>query len=158
MNGKINIELIVLGVLKEKSLRQLNDEYSKRIGKYAKIKIKELKDEPTNQNINQVLEKEAVKLKKAIDPNSYLIILDIDKKQLTSEEFAQKLSDIAIYENSKITFVIGGSYGIHDEIKEMANLRLSFSKMTFPHQLFRIMLLEQIYRGLSINNNAPYHK
>ncbi len=158
MNGKINIELIVLGVLKEKALRQLNDEYSKRIGKYAKLKIKELKDEATNQNVSQVLEKEAVKLKKAIDPNSYLIILDIDKKQLTSEEFAQKLSDIAIYENSKITFVIGGSYGIHDEIKEMANLRLSFAKMTFPHQLFRIMLLEQIYRGLSINNNAPYHK
>lgn len=158
MNGKINIELVVLGALKEKSLRQLSDEYSKRISKYAKLQIKELKDEATNQNIDQVLVKEAVKLKKAIDPNSYIIILDIDKKQLSSEQFAKKLSDIAIYENSKITFVIGGSYGIADEIKNMANLRLSFSEMTFPHQLFRIMLLEQIYRGLSINNNSPYHK
>ncbi len=158
MNGKINIELVVLGALKEKSLRQLSDEYSKRISKYAKLQIKELKDEATNQNIDQVLIKEAVKLKKAIDPNSYIIILDIDKKQLSSEQFAKKLSDIAIYENSKITFVIGGSYGIADEIKNMANLRLSFSEMTFPHQLFRIMLLEQIYRGLSINNNSPYHK
>lgn len=158
MNGKINIELVVLGALKEKSLRQLSDEYSKRISKYAKLQIKELKDEATNQNIGQVLVKEAVKLKKAIDPNSYIIILDIDKKQLSSEQFAKKLSDIAIYENSKITFVIGGSYGIADEIKNMANLRLSFSEMTFPHQLFRIMLLEQIYRGLSINNNSPYHK
>ncbi len=158
MNGKINIELIVLGTLKEKALRQLSDEYTKRIGKYAKIQIKELKDEATNQNIEQVLTKEAAKLKKAIDPNSYIIILDIDQKQFTSEAFAKKLSDIAIYENSKITFIIGGSYGIDAEVKKMANLRLSFSQMTFPHQLFRIMLLEQIYRGLSINNNSPYHK
>lgn len=158
MNGKINIDLIVLGTLKEKALKQLSDEYSKRISKYAKLQIKELKDEATNQNINQVLDKEAQKLKKVIDQNSYIIILDIDKEQLSSEMFAKKISDIAIYENSKITFIIGGSYGLAGEIKCMANLCLSFSEMTFPHQLFRIMLLEQIYRGLSINNNSPYHK
>ncbi len=158
MNGKLNIDLVVVGSMKEKAMRQLVDEYAKRISKYAKLNIKELKDESNAQSEQQVLEKERDKLLKAIDPNSYLIIMDIKQKQLTSEAFAAKLNDIGIYENSKITFVIGGSLGIHPEIKQKANYRLSFSEMTFPHQLFRVMLLEQIYRAFRINNNAPYHK
>ncbi len=158
MNGKLNIELVVIGSLKEKAMRQMADEYIKRIGKYAKVNVKELKDESNAQSKAQVLEKEREKLLKAIDPNSYLIIMDINQKQMTSEKFASKLNEIGIYENSKITFVIGGSLGIHPEIKSKANLRLSFSEMTFPHQLFRVMLLEQIYRAFRINNNAPYHK
>jgi len=105
-----------------------------------------------------VLEKEKEKILKVIDKNSYIIIMDIDGKQCDSEQFAEKFINIATFHNSKVTFVIGGSHGLHSEIKNMANEKISFSKMTFPHQLFRIMLLEQSYRAFRINNNSPYHK
>lgn len=158
MNGKLIIDFIVVGSLKERAMRDLSDEYLKRLTKYAKVTVKELKDESNQQTEDQVLKKEAEKIEKALDPNSYVIIMDINQKQLDSVEFANKLQDIATYENSKITFIIGGSLGLDPSIKAKANYRLSFSKMTFPHQLFRIMLLEQIYRAFRINNNAPYHK
>ena len=158
MKSKLNIDLIVVGTLKEKSLKSLSDEYAKRMTAYSKLEIKELKDENNNLGKDLVLEKEKEKILKVLDVNSYIIIMDINGSQCDSEQFAQKFIDIATFKSSKVTFVIGGSYGLHDEIKKIANEKISFSKMTFPHQLFRIMLLEQTYRAFRINNNSPYHK
>ncbi|WOO88101.1 23S rRNA (pseudouridine(1915)-N(3))-methyltransferase RlmH [Mollicutes bacterium LVI A0039] len=154
----MQIDLIVVGKLKEKSMQQMCNEYIKRLGSYCKLNVIELKDESNNLDENIVIEREAAAINKVLDEKSYLIILDIDGKQLSSEQFSQKLDEITTYENSKLTFIIGGSLGISSEIKAKANLRLSFSKMTFPHQLFRVMLLEQIYRQFRIARNEPYHK
>lgn len=155
---KINIDLIVVGNLKEKPMKLLCDEYLKRLQAYSKVNVFELKDESNNQDEKTVLSREAERIKKVLDLKSYIIVMDINQKQYSSDEFAAKMEDIATYHASKITFIIGGSLGIDQEIKQLANERVSFSKMTFPHQLFRVMLLEQIYRGFRINNNAPYHK
>ena len=103
------------------------------------------------------LKKEKEKILKVLNPKDYIITLEIEGKEDTSVEFAKRLDNLFI-ENSNITFIIGGSYGIDDEIKNMSNHKLSFSKMTFPHQLFRLILLEQIYRAFKINNNEEYHK
>ncbi len=158
MNGKIIVDLICLGSLKEKSMREMVAEYDKRLSKYSKLKIVELKDESNNLNEAEVLKKEADKILKVLDKNSHIIVLDIDKKQYSSEEFATKLNDISTYSSSKITFIIGGSYGLSQEIKSIANESMSFSKMTFPHQLFRVMFLEQLYRAFTINAGTKYHK
>ena len=140
------IKLITVGSIKEKYLKDAIDEYTKRISKYTKIEIIEVKDEglvEPQKSIN--LEEE--KILKHISDKDYIITLEIEGKQLSSEELAEKLDRIQL-ESSTITFIIGGSYG----------LSLSFSKMTFPHQLFRVLLLEQIYRSYKINNNESYHK
>ncbi len=158
LNLKINIDLIVVGNLKEKPMKMLCDEYLKRLQAYSKVSVIELKDESNNQDEKTVLNREAERIKKVLDLKSYIIVMDINQKQFTSDEFASKMETIATYHASKITFIIGGSLGVDQEIKQLANERVSFSKMTFPHQLFRVMLLEQIYRGFRINNNAPYHK
>jgi 23S rRNA (pseudouridine1915-N3)-methyltransferase len=155
---KINIDLIVVGNLKEKPMKMLCDEYLKRLQAYSKVNVFELKDESNNHDEKTVLTREGERIKKVLDLKSYIIVMDINQKQFSSEEFAYKMTDIATYHASKITFIIGGSLGVEQEIKDLANERVSFSKMTFPHQLFRVMLLEQIYRGFRINNNAPYHK
>ena len=155
---KINIDLIVVGSLKEKAMKMLSDEYLKRLQAYSKVKVIELKDESNGLDEKIVLEREANKIKNAIDESSFIIVMDINQDQISSEQLADKMQNIASYNASKITFIIGGSLGLHQDIKDMANYKLSFSKMTFPHQLFRIMLLEQIYRAFRINNNAPYHK
>lgn len=154
----MQIDLIVVGKLKEKSMQQMCNEYIKRLGSYCKLNVIELKDESNNLDESQVLNREATAITKVLDPKSYIIIMDIDGKQMTSEQFSQKIDDITTYENSKITFIIGGSLGIEASLKAQANLRMSFSKMTFPHQLFRVMLLEQIYRQFRILKNEPYHK
>lgn len=154
----MQIDLIVVGKLKEKSMQQMCNEYIKRLGSYCKLNVIELKDESNNLDESQVLNREAAAITKVLDPKSYIIIMDIDGKQMTSEQFSQKIDDITTYENSKITFIIGGSLGIEPSLKAQANLRMSFSKMTFPHQLFRVMLLEQIYRQFRILKNEPYHK
>ncbi len=158
MSSKINIDLIVVGNIKEKSLSNMANEYIKRIGAYSKLEVKEVKDENNNFGKEVVLKKEAERIIKVLDQKSYIIVMDINAKQYTSEEFASKLINIGTYHNSKITFIIGGSYGLENSIKAMASEKMSFSNMTFPHQLFRIMLLEQVYRGFRINNNSPYHK
>lgn len=154
----MQIDLIVIGNLKEKALVALCDEYVKRLRPYCKLTIYELKDESTKLEKSVVLKKEKEKILSKLDLNSYLMILDIDGQNISSEQFAQKVESIVTYENSKITFLIGGSYGIDEEIKKMAKFKLSFSKMTFPHQLFRIMFLEQLYRQFKISKNEPYHK
>ncbi len=154
----MQIDLIVVGKLKEKSMQQMCNEYIKRLGSYCKLNVVELKDESNNLDQKTVMTREAEAINKVLDEKSYIIIMDIDGKQMGSEEFSRKIDDITTYENSKITFVIGGSLGIDPTIKAKANMRMSFSKMTFPHQLFRVMLLEQIYRQFRIAKNEPYHK
>ena len=143
------IKIICVGKVKEKYLRDMINDYAKRISKYHKIEIIEL----TDSNIN----KEKEELLRVINTKDYNIVMDIDGNNLSSREFAEKI-DKTFLINSNITFIIGGSDGISPEIKGLANYRLSFSKLTFPHQLFRGILLEQIYRAFKILNNESYHK
>lgn len=144
------IKIICLGKLKEKYLEELVNDYLKRISKYHKIEIIELKDEND-------LTKEAKNIIKYIDTKDYVISLDINGKSLNSVDFANLLNQTFI-KYSNITFVIGSSFGLDESIKNRSNLLLSFSSMTFPHGLFRGLLLEQIYRAFKINNNESYHK
>ena len=150
------IKIITVGQLKEKYLKDAVEEYTKRIKKYTNIELIELKDEGLQEE-NKIIELEGEKINKYLTNKDYIITLEIEGKQMTSEEFAEKLDRIQI-EYPNITFIIGGSYGLSKEIKDKSNLHLSFSKMTFPHQLFRVVLLEQIYRSYKINNNEKYHK
>ncbi|MCI5983816.1 MAG: 23S rRNA (pseudouridine(1915)-N(3))-methyltransferase RlmH [Firmicutes bacterium] len=147
------IKLISVGKIKENFYKEAIKEYEKRLSKYTKLNIIELEDEP---NINGIL-KEGEKILKNINEKDYVITLEIEGNMLTSEELAKKI-DETLQINSNITFVIGGSYGISNKVKERSNYKLSFSKQTFPHQLFRIMFLEQLYRTFKINNNETYHK
>ena len=150
------IKLITVGSIKEKYLKDAIEEYTKRISKYTKIEIIEVKDEGLVEPQKSIsLEEE--KILKHINDKDYIITLEIEGKQLSSEELAEKLDRIQL-ESSTITFIIGGSYGLSQNIKDKAKIHLSFSKMTFPHQLFRVLLLEQIYRSYKINNNESYHK
>lgn len=150
------IKIICLGKIKEDYLIKGIEEYKKRISKYQSIEIYELQDENTNDK-KVTLKKEKERILKIVNPKDYIITLEIEGKELTSEEFAKKIDETFII-NSNITFIIGGSYGLDDEIKSLSKMKLSFSKMTFPHQLFRLILLEQIYRAFKINNNEEYHK
>ncbi len=151
------IKIICFGKIKEKYFFEALNEYEKRISKYSKLEIIELPDEPTN-NSKIVLEKEKEKLIKVLNKSDFNIVLDIEGKELSSIDFANKINDIFTNHNSVVTFIIGGSCGISEDIKKMCNYRLSFSKLTFPHQLFRVILLEQIYRAFKILNNESYHK
>lgn len=150
------IKLITVGQIKEKYLKEAIEEYKKRISKYTNIEIIEVKDEGLVEE-EEAKNKEAEKINKHISDRDYLITLEIEGQQMTSPDFAKKIDNILI-ENSNIVFIIGGSYGLSDKIKNKAKVHLSFSKMTFPHQLFRVLLLEQIYRAYKINNNESYHK
>ena len=150
------IRIICVGKIKEKYLRDAIDEYSKRLSKFTKLEIIEVKDESIG-NCKDILKKESISIDKYINDKDYNIILAIEGEELSSETFAKKLDNIFNY-SSNINFIIGGSLGIDDSIKEKANLKLSFSRMTYPHQLFRVILLEQIYRAFKIINNESYHK
>ncbi len=150
------IKIICIGKLKETYLKEAQEEYVKRLKKYTNIEIIELPDSEIDHE-KVALEKEKKELLKHITGKEFLITLEIEGKELSSLEFADKL-DKTLIQNSDITFIIGGSYGIHPSIKERANAKLSFSKMTFPHQLFRILLLEQLFRSYKILNNEKYHK
>ncbi len=150
------IKIITVGSIKEKYLKDAIEEYSKRIRRYTNLEIIEVKDEGLVEK-DKALKLEQEKIEKHINNKDYIITLEIEGKEYTSEELAKQLDNIFI-NNSTITFIIGGSYGLSDEIKKQANIHLSFSKMTFPHQLFRVLLLEQIYRAYKINNNENYHK
>lgn len=150
------IKIITVGKLKEKYLIDAVEEYKKRLSKYTKIEIIEVKDESSYEE-DKNKEKEAENIIKYIGEKDFIITLEIDGKEISSVEFASKIENIFNI-NSNITFIIGGSYGLSNRIKELSNYKLSFSKMTFPHQLFRVILLEQIYRAFKINNNESYHK
>lgn len=150
------IKIICIGKLKESYLKEAEQEYLKRLKKYTNIELIELPD--SNIDSSKVaLEQEKELIEKHINNKDYLITLEIEGKELSSIELATKLDKTLII-NSNITFIIGGSYGIHPSIKQKSNFKLSFSKMTFPHQLFRILLLEQLFRSYKILNNEKYHK
>lgn len=150
------IKIITVGSIKEAYLRDAIEEYLKRLSKYTNIEIIEVKEESLVE-IDKSLRLEEEKILKQINDKDYIITLEIEGKELSSMEFAEKLDKIQL-ETSNITFIIGGSNGLSNTIKEKSRWHLSFSKMTFPHQLFRVLLLEQIYRAYKINHNESYHK
>ncbi len=148
------IKMICVGKIKEKYFTSATDEYLKRLSRYTKLELVEIPDE---SNAEKAVNLEGRKILSRIKDDEYVIALDICGKSISSLEFAKKVN-AALYNHSKLTFVIGGSYGLSTDVKNRANYLLSFSKMTFPHQLFRVILLEQIYRAYKINNNESYHK
>ncbi len=158
----IKVTLICLAKLKEKYLKDAVEEYKKRLSRYCSLDIIELEpvrlpEKPSHSEIEQALLKEADMILKKIPQNSEIYTLCIEGKELSSEQFARNI-DTLQNEGKSLTFVIGSSYGIANKIKALSNFKLSFSKMTFPHQLFRVMLLEQIYRAFKINEGSAYHK
>ena len=148
------MKIICVGKIKEKFFVSAIEEYSKRISKYTKLDIIEISDEA---DITVALKKEGEKILSKIKDNDYVVTLEIEGNSLDSVEFAKKI-DNNFGSNKNLTFVIGGSYGLDDMVKLRSDYKLSFSKFTFPHQLFRVILLEQIYRAYKINNNENYHK
>lgn len=159
----MKITILCVGKVKEKFYRDAIDEFSKRLSRYCKLEIIEVADEKTEEQASEteiriVKEKEGERLLKNIKEDAYVIALCIDGKQLDSEELSEKIEKLGIQGNSHIYFIIGGSLGLSDEVIKRADFKLSFSKMTFPHQLMRVILLEQIYRGYRIMNHEPYHK
>ena len=148
------IKIVCVGKIKEKFLSLAIAEYLKRLSKYTKIDILQVADE---SNAEKALKVEGEKILSKIHDDEYVIALDISGDNISSIEFAKKVD--SVFNNySKLTFVIGGSYGLSSQVKKRSNYLLSFSKMTFPHQMFRVILLEQIYRAYKINNNESYHK
>ena len=159
----MQIDIIAPGRVKEQYLRDAIDEYSKRLSRYCKLSIIEVADEKTPEHASEGVErqikaKEGERIAKHLRDGAFLIALAIDGKQLSSEEFAARIEDWGLHGVSHIQLVIGGSIGLDDAILHRANFKLSFSKMTFPHQLMRVILLEQIYRAYKINAGEPYHK
>ena len=158
----MNISIICVGKLKEKYLKDAIDEYSKRLSKFASIEISEIPDqkipEKSNDKIDaQILEKEGAQILSKIKSDSFVIAMCIEGNLVSSEDIAKKLTDITMTK-SHITFIIGGSLGLSDEVKKRADYKMSFGKITLPHQLMRVVLLEQIYRAFKINANESYHK
>ncbi len=159
----MKISILTVGKIKEKYLKDAIAEYSKRLSKYCKLEIIEVADEKTPDNASEVVEeqirgKEGERLLKYVKDGAYVITLEINGKQLTSEQFADKIETLGIQGTSHIIFIIGGSIGLSQEVLAKSNYALSFSKMTFPHQLMRVVLLEQVYRSYRIINGEPYHK
>lgn len=159
----VNITVIAVGKLKEKYLREGIDEYLKRLGRFCRLEIIEVPDERISENpgaseIEAVKKKEGDSIKRHIKDNSYKIALCIEGTMLSSEGLASKLKDIAVNGASHVVFIIGGSLGLSSQVVDICDFKLSFSPMTFPHQLMRLILLEQVYRSFKINNNEVYHK
>lgn len=159
----MKITLITVGKIKEKYLKDAIAEYSKRLSRYCKLEIIEVADEKTPDNASETIEntirsKEAERILKYVKEDAYIITLEIQGKQLTSEELAEKIDKLGVQGTSHIIFIIGGSIGLGEEVLQKSNYALSFSKMTFPHQLMRVILLEQVYRSYRIISGEPYHK
>lgn len=159
----MKITLITVGKIKEKYLKDAIAEYSKRLSRYCKLEIIEVTDEKTPDQSseavdNAIRDKEGERILKHIRDDMFVITLEIAGKMLTSEELAEKMENLGIQGNSNIALVIGGSIGLGREVLKRSDYALSFSKMTFPHQLMRVILLEQVYRSFRIINGEPYHK
>ena len=159
----MSITIITVGKIKEKFYRDALDEYRKRLSKYCKLDIVEVADEKTVENASLVVEdkikeKEGERILKYVREDMYLIALAINGKKYDSVSFSKKIELLGVQGKSNIGFVIGGSLGLHEDVLKRADEQLSFSDMTFPHQLMRVILLEQIYRGYRIMNHEPYHK
>ncbi len=158
----LNIQVICIGKIKEKYLKDAINEYSKRLSKYCKLEILELPDEKipdklSEKSIDEIKGKECSNIISHFKKDSYKIALDLTGKQLSSVDFSKKLEDISLI-NSNITFIIGGSLGLNENLLTTCQEKICFSKMTFPHQLIRVFLLEQIFRGFKISNNETYHR
>ncbi|WP_343345445.1 23S rRNA (pseudouridine(1915)-N(3))-methyltransferase RlmH [Terrisporobacter petrolearius] len=159
----MHISIVCVGKIKEKYLKLGIDEFSKRLSKYCKLEVIELDDEKAPENLSDkemlmIKDKEGKKILSKIKDNAHVIALAIDGKNLSSEDLADTIDNLGVRGTSHIVFVIGGSLGLSEEVLRRSNYKLSFSKMTFPHQLMRLILLEQIYRAYRINNGEPYHK
>ena len=159
----LNVTILAVGKIKEKFLSDAIDEYSKRLGRYCRLEIIRVKDDPTPDNPTDkerdiVLKREGERLIEKIPKGAYIIPLCNEGKQKSSEEFAKIMSDIPSGGKNEVVFIIGGSMGLWDRIKDMADIKLSFSKMTFPHQLMCVILLEQLYRAFNISGGGKYHK
>ena len=159
----MRITVVAVGKLKEKFYGQAVAEYAKRLGRYCKLEILQVADEKTPDGASeaaerQIREKEGKRILAQIKDGAYVIALAIEGQMLTSEGLAEKLGRLGVEGNGHLVFVIGGSLGLSDEVMRRADYALSFSRMTFPHQLMRVVLLEQIYRGFRILNGEPYHK
>ncbi|CAD5899470.1 23S rRNA (pseudouridine1915-N3)-methyltransferase [Carnobacterium maltaromaticum] len=159
----MNIKIITVGKLKEKYLKMGIDEYTKRLGAYCKIELIEVPDEKAPEKLSeaemlQVKEKEGERILAKIPENAYVFALAIEGKQRTSEEFSKEIEQLGIQGKSNLVFVIGGSLGLSQAVMKRSNTPISFGKMTLPHQLMRLVLVEQIYRGFRIMKGEPYHK
>ena len=159
----MKVTIITVGKVKESYFRGAIEEYSKRLSKYCKLDIVEVADEKTPDKASeteeqQIKEKEAERIMKYVREDAYVIALAIEGKQLDSVELSEKIEKLGIQGKSHVQFIIGGSLGLHHTVLSRADYKLSFSKMTFPHQLMRVILLEQIYRAYRIMNHEPYHK
>lgn len=159
----IKISIVSVGKIKEKYIKLGIDEFSKRLSKYCKLEIIEVSDEKapenlSNKEIMMIKNKEGFSILSKIKDGAYIIALDIQGRSISSEDLADNLERLGIMGKSQLYFVIGGSLGLSDEVLSRADMKLSFSKMTFPHQLMRLILLEQVYRAFRINSGQPYHK
>jgi 23S rRNA (pseudouridine1915-N3)-methyltransferase len=158
----MNIYIICIGKLKEKYWRDATSEYMKRLKKYCKPEIVELKEvkpdgkSPTDEEL--AVKKEGESILSKISPDMYVISLEIGGKRLSSEDLSNKISSLAVAGKSKLAFIIGGSLGLSDDVSQRADFKLSFSDLTFTHQMMRVILLEQVYRSFKIINKEPYHK
>lgn len=159
----MKITIACVGKVREKFYREAVSEYEKRLGGYCRIEFQEIADEKTPEGasallVEQIKEKEARRLLDRIREDAFVCTLEIFGKRLSSEGFAEWMGQLMVNGTSHIVFVIGGSLGLHDLVRKRANIALSFSDMTFPHQLMRVILVEQVYRAFRIINNQPYHK
>lgn len=159
----MKITVISVGKIKEKFFRDAIDEYSKRLSRYCKLEIIEVQDEMTPDSApdsvcDAIMNKEGERILKKIDDDAYTIALAIEGKTCDSVGFSKAIDKLCVNGTSKIVFIIGGSLGLSREVKKRCDELISFSEMTFPHQLMRVILLEQIYRAMRISNNEPYHK
>ena len=159
----LKIDLITVGKLKEDYLRRACEEYAKRLGSYCKLQIFELPEykvpqNPSDAHIANCIQQEGQSILAKIAPQSYVVAMCIEGKMLSSEDLAETFTQVQNRGMSQLSFIIGGSWGLSDEVKQRADFKLSMSRMTFQHQLARVMLMEQLYRSFSINNNSKYHK
>ncbi|ANU43794.1 23S rRNA (pseudouridine(1915)-N(3))-methyltransferase RlmH [Bifidobacterium animalis] len=159
----MNIDIVCVGKVKERYLRDAIDEYRKRLSRFAKVDVIEVADEKTPEHASdtlnaQIKEKEGERILKHLRDGAFVVALAIEGDQLTSEQLAARIAQWGLHGVSHLQFVIGGSFGLDPRVLRRANMLLSFSKMTFPHQLMRVILLEQIYRAFKINAHEPYHK
>ena len=154
----MQMSVLAVGRLKEKYWRDAAQEYTKRLAPYVSLTVHEVADEPEGAGDDRVKAAEGQRLLAAVRDRDYIIVLDRLGKPMTSESLAKHLDELASFHSGRVVFVIGGSTGLHDSVVKKAHLRLSFSEFTFPHQLMRVILLEQVYRAFRIQTGAPYHK
>ncbi|MEL7657429.1 MAG: 23S rRNA (pseudouridine(1915)-N(3))-methyltransferase RlmH [Bacillota bacterium] len=159
----MQIKIVAVGKIREKFLMEGIKEYAKRLSAYIRLEMTEIADEPCPERLppadeERVKDREGERLLKGIGPQEHVILLDLQGKEFTSPDFSEYMDDLALMGKSSVTFIIGGSLGVSEEVRKRADYRWSFSRLTFPHPLMRLMLLEQIYRAMRISKGEPYHK